>query len=108
MKRSNYTVEKILREWSSSRANCVVSNGGAPAGEKGISAFSLFFFLLLFSPRATRLNGTRNYLTSFPSGTANSHCEPSTGDANASPEYAAVATPAMPKVVVTKEKGQSS
>jgi hypothetical protein len=46
--------------------------------------------------------GTQNNLTSFASGTAKSHCEPSTGDAKASAEYAAVATPAIPEVTVHK------
>lgn len=42
------------------------------------------------------------WFSSFASGTAKSHCEPSTGDAKASAEYAAVATPAIPEVTVHK------
>lgn len=75
---------------------CVVSMSGFPAGEKGISA--LFFPSTFLSCQVRDWNATRNHLTSGPSGTANSHCEPSTGDAKASAEYA-VATPAIPVIV---------
>lgn len=75
--------------------------GGSPAGEKEVSAFSFSFHAFL-SYEVRDRNATQNNLTSFASGTAKSHCEPSTGDAKASAEYAAVATPAIPEVIVHK------
>lgn len=70
---------------------------GFPAGEKG-SALVFFFFSTFSGCQVRDWNATRNHLTSGPSGTAKSHCEPSTGDAKASAEYA-VATPAIPVIV---------
>lgn len=97
MNHLRYVVEKILRGRNWSRVSCVVSRSGFPAGEKGDQR-SFFFFSTFLNYQVRDWNATRNHLTSGPSGTAKSHCEPSTGDAKASAEYA-VATPAIPVIV---------
>lgn len=100
MSHSRYVAEKILGGRNSSRASCVVSmSGGFPAGKRGSAPFFLLLFSTFLSYQDRDWNATRNNLTSFTSGTAKSHCEPSTGDAKASAEYA-VATPAIPEVIV--------
>ena len=83
-------------------------------GGKGDQRFFLFFsqfffpfffffpFHVFLGYNVNGRNATQDNLTSFASGTAKSHCEPSTGDAKASAEYAAVATPAIPEVIVHK------